>query len=458
MIENSLTKLGSIESDVTLVRADVSRIKTDNIEFNRRLIEVEVSCQSNSDSFDNITKSTDNNQQEISKLQQENSYLNSQLQETKHSYSNLKEDFLELQSRTMQENLLFFGIEEAEVNNTSSGDERGEQEQPAATTESVLREFLVKDLKIEDRVESPVRFDRVHRLGARKRHSRNPRPIVVKFERYTEREIVRKAGMELNSSPDTKMKVREQFPREIEERRWLLYPVMYRIKNKNPNARVNLVRDKLYVNGQLYSPEDDPEYRLPRADANRRAYRGTTQFQRSYQSPAQFQQPPPPPPRPPFPGYQTQVNMNPINSSNPSAYAYAGAIPKQMNSFNNPRYQAAYQTPVSNRFEHLPPNDDSQVTDRMPGQKHKTVSPLSDQNSPKKQRDTSGWLSGDSEHENETLRLPETEPVNNEQNQGASGGTDLNFSVSDALRLNRETLDESASHEQMDSQTNDHKV
>ena len=46
MIENSLTKLGSIESDVTLVRADVSRIKTDNIEFNRRLIEVEVSCQS----------------------------------------------------------------------------------------------------------------------------------------------------------------------------------------------------------------------------------------------------------------------------------------------------------------------------------------------------------------------------------------------------------------------------
>ena len=187
------------------------------------------------------------------------------------------------------------------MNNTSSGDERGEPEQPTATTESVLREFLVTDLKIEDRVESQIRFDRVHRLGARKRHSRSPRPIVVKFERYTEREIVRKAGMELNSNPDTKMKVREQFPREIKERHKFLYPVMYRIKNKNPNARVNLVRDKLYVNGQLYSPEDDPEYRLPRADANRRAYRGTTQFQRSYQSPAQFQQPGPSPSPPPFP-------------------------------------------------------------------------------------------------------------------------------------------------------------
>ena len=105
----------SIENNVTMVRADVSKIKSDNIDFNRRLIEVEVSCQSNSDSFDNIIKSTDNNQQKISKLQQENNYLNSQLQEAKHNFSKLKEDFLELQSRSMQENLLFFGINEAEI-------------------------------------------------------------------------------------------------------------------------------------------------------------------------------------------------------------------------------------------------------------------------------------------------------------------------------------------------------
>ena len=476
VIENSLTKLGSIESDVTLVRADVSRIKTDNIEFNRRLLEVEVSCQNNSDSFDNITKSTDSNQQKIQKLQQENNYLNSQLQETKFNYANLKEDFLELQSRSMQENLLFFGIEEAEVQEnktTSDNIENNEIEQPAPTTESVLREFLVKELKIEEHRQSQIRFDRVHRLGARKRYNRNPRPIVVKFEHYTDRELVRQAGMDLNSNPDSKMKVREQFPREIEERRKVLYPVMYRIKTKNPNAKVNLVRDKLYVNSKLYIPEIDPEYKLPSAD--QRPYRRPTQIQESYQSSTQFQPAPPPHARPapqgypnqmnlnpmnksdysvrpPPPGYQTHMNMNPMNNRGHCDAPDVGAIPKSYTGprFNMPRYQAVQQTPLSNRFQCLAQNDDS-LSDRMPGQKHKTISPLSDQNSPKKQRDTSGWTTGNSLHENETLRFADDEPTSSEQSQGASGGIDIDHPISDALRLNRQTLDETASHEQVDS-------
>ena len=52
MIENSLSKLRTIENEVSLVQADVSNIKTNNTEFNRRLTEV-----------DNITKSTDTNMQ-----------------------------------------------------------------------------------------------------------------------------------------------------------------------------------------------------------------------------------------------------------------------------------------------------------------------------------------------------------------------------------------------------------
>ena len=280
-IENSLSKLGTIENDVTMVRADISKIKTDNVEFNRRLIEVEVSCQSNSDSFDSIMKSSDKHQQELSKLQQENNYLNSQLQEVKYNFSNLNENFLELQSRSMQENLLFFGIEEEPLARLQSDEASGERDQPAENTENtetILRDFLVRVLKINRESEAQIKFDRVHRLGKRKRQNQNPRPIVAKFENYTDRELVRKAGMDLNSNPDTKMKVREQFPREIEERRKLLYPAMYRIKNKKPNARVNLIRDKLYVDGQLYIPENDPEYRLPRAD--------TYQTQESRNNPA----------------------------------------------------------------------------------------------------------------------------------------------------------------------------
>ena len=369
-IENSLSKLGTIENDVTMVRADVSKIKSDNIEFNRRLIEVEVSCQSNSDSFDNLIKSTDNNQQKISKLQQENNYLNSQLQEAKHSFSNLKEDFLELQSRSMQENLLFFGINEAELTNSHPEDTSGERDQPAENTENILRDFLVHVLKIDRQTEGQIKFDRVHRLGKRKRQRNNPRPIVAKFENYTDRETVRKAGMDLNSNPDSKMKVREQFPREIEERRKTLYPVMYRMKNQNPNTRVNLVRDKLYVNGNLYIPENDPEYKLPRADTNQRQFRGQTQFQPPYQSSMQFR-PPPPPPR-----FSNPRHLNNYNEA--SAYQYQGAIPKQYNTpKNNTMDSRPHQrTPwdISNRFSLLESNEE--LSERMPDKNTRQFPPL----------------------------------------------------------------------------------
>ena len=49
VIENSLSKLGKIENDVTRVRADVENIKSDNSNFNQRLMDVEIFCQTNSD-------------------------------------------------------------------------------------------------------------------------------------------------------------------------------------------------------------------------------------------------------------------------------------------------------------------------------------------------------------------------------------------------------------------------
>lgn len=127
---------------------------------------------------------------------------------------------------------MFFGIDEPEVNTRQSEDSGSERDQPAENTENILRDFLVHVLKVDQQTEGRIKFDRVHRLGRRKRHRNNLRPIVAKFERYTDREVVRKTGMDLNSNPDSKIKVREQFPREIEECRKTLYPVMYRMKNQ----------------------------------------------------------------------------------------------------------------------------------------------------------------------------------------------------------------------------------
>lgn len=63
-------------------------------------------------------------------------------------------------------------------------------------------------------------FHRVHRMG-RKTQGR-PRPIVAKFVLHTEREKVRKAASTtLRGKP---FGINEQFPKEINDRRKLLYP------------------------------------------------------------------------------------------------------------------------------------------------------------------------------------------------------------------------------------------
>ena len=56
MIENFLSKLGNIKK--TRSRAAVSRIKTHNLDLNRRLIETEISCQTNIDLYDDSENSS----------------------------------------------------------------------------------------------------------------------------------------------------------------------------------------------------------------------------------------------------------------------------------------------------------------------------------------------------------------------------------------------------------------
>ena len=146
-------------------------------------------------------------------------------QQTKHG-----EKLIDVQWRSMRENLIFTGIDEPTLHD-------GESE----NVERTLREFLIDDMKIERSIE----FDRVHRLGRVESDRKYPRPIIAKFERFKDKEFVRQ------SAPDvlygTKYGVREQYPQEIEEKRKLLYPEAKKARQDKEN-KVRLVRDRLYVN------------------------------------------------------------------------------------------------------------------------------------------------------------------------------------------------------------------
>ena len=147
------------------------------------------------------------------------------------------EKIVDLQWRSMRENLIFSGIKEPKL-------PRGMYE----NVEMSLRTFLREEMNIE----RDIPFDRVHRLGKYDPEQKYPRPIVAKFEKFRDKEFVRK------SAPATlrgkTFGVNEQFPVEIENKRKLLYPEAKKARQDSDN-KVRMVKDKLYVNKVLVTVE-----------------------------------------------------------------------------------------------------------------------------------------------------------------------------------------------------------
>ena len=238
-IENNVAKLATIEQDVSRVRYDINNLKEENKNVTSKITELETSTQSISQMFDDCVKVKTQTENDVDFLKRENITLQGKLDESNKRHEKLSAEMLDLKARSMQENLLFFGLAE-------------HQENGSENVEGKLREFLKNELTLESEYEiDSIVFDRVHRLGGRKMNwRRQPRPVVAKFEKYTDREKIRKLGVELNKK-QIGYSVREQFPVEMEEKRKKLYPVM-RQYQKTPNNKVVLIRDKLYINDTLY--------------------------------------------------------------------------------------------------------------------------------------------------------------------------------------------------------------
>ena len=234
-----MSRLDPIEREIALARSDITALKVDNSALNCKVNDLEKSCETISSFFDHFKSQSIRTDTDLKTIQHENSVLKEEISSLNSKYSKVQDELLDLKTRSMQENLLFFGLCEAP---------RGQQEK----TESKLRDFLKTELEVTEQKIDEIVFDRVHRLGrAREDTQINPRPIVAKFEKYTDREYIRKAAIGLNEKR-IGFSIREQFPKEVEGTRKSLYPVMRQLK-QDPNNRVSLVRDKLYVNGVLYT-------------------------------------------------------------------------------------------------------------------------------------------------------------------------------------------------------------
>ncbi|CAG2236184.1 unnamed protein product [Mytilus edulis] len=143
--------------------------------------------------------------------------------------SDLQEKIIEcLQCRSMQNNLVFSGIEE----------------KPEEDTKIVIQNFISNELSIK----KDIQFGNIHRFGREDKNKGKPMLIVAKFVYFADLRKVLEAGPKLKQKPQFGMNL--QFPIEIEERRRKLYPVMKEAKRNG--KRVSLIRDKLIIEGKVY--------------------------------------------------------------------------------------------------------------------------------------------------------------------------------------------------------------
>lgn len=239
-IEQQMFQLQDIKKSLNINQTNVARLDADVSNMRLKINEYDTSIQNYSDICDSVVRTSAESNAKLDAVLKRVVQIELNQLNIQENYDNNANRLIDLQWRSMRQNLIFTGINELYL-------PRGQYEN--------AEETLVHFLRTEMHINFDIKFDRVHRLGRFKRNQTYPRPIVARFESYKDKEYIRLAAPKTLAGK--RYSVREQFPPEIEEKRKFLYPIAKQAR-QNKNNTVKLVRDKLYVNGQEIDVENVP--------------------------------------------------------------------------------------------------------------------------------------------------------------------------------------------------------
>ena len=161
------------------------------------------------------------------------------LQRVQCGLAELQRRHIKLECHSRRGNLKFYGIKEREHESNED-------------TEDLLRNFLRTDLKIPKEDEESIQFDRVHRVSTRRVSSgtpnSKPRPIIVKLSSYHDKEFIK--SFIKNLTKGRNLGISDDFPKEVEEMRKKLYPVLKAAKQEKRTAFFKV--ERLIIDGLLY--------------------------------------------------------------------------------------------------------------------------------------------------------------------------------------------------------------
>ena len=223
------------------------------------LLEIRSDVKRMNSKFDKLDKKVQDLKKDNKYLKQQNESLSQQVNELTTTVMNLetrmndaekRNEQLEAQSR--RENLKFYGFED-------------DQSETWEQSENKVRSYISNELNMD---EQSIKIERAHRLFSKT----SPRPIIVKFSYFKDKELVlksyrekRKAQQDSDQIGDVEggadenaqrpVRVSEDFPVRVTKARTNLYPFM---KSAQDNEKEAYLRyDKLVVEGQAYVFDND---------------------------------------------------------------------------------------------------------------------------------------------------------------------------------------------------------
>ena len=135
-----------------------------------------------------------------------------------------------------------------------------EQESPEVT-EAVLRNFLHKEMKLSKKHLDDIEFERVHRIPTRVREEKinqHPRPIIAKVSFFKDKQQITSHIKHLPRG--IRFGVADDFPKEVDEIRKELYPVLKQAKRNHKTAFFNV--EKLIIDKAVYRGPETKNFTL----------------------------------------------------------------------------------------------------------------------------------------------------------------------------------------------------
>ena len=258
LLKEMCNRLAGVESKLTKLDSIEERTNSQFKHFDSEL----VSCKDRIGVLEHSAQFLSNIHDEHKSLKLRLETVAKNIETTKTVNKDVKDRLIDVETQSLRQNLLFFAIDEqpdnTDMETNRPGDDMGgvtggetgirgvQREIHDGNCSNIVLEFCENVMKIEN-AKTNIKIEKAYRLGRKKDGATRPRPIVVKFGSYVEREMVRNLSKRLKG---TNFGISPHYPPEVLEKRKKLIPVM--LKERQENKKAYIVGDKLFVNGTLW--------------------------------------------------------------------------------------------------------------------------------------------------------------------------------------------------------------